>query len=65
MKQRSGKPWMAADAYGRSLSGAGVNILVRDVARARFSNQVLGLAAVYSDADFAVLRHDVGRRCPV
>ncbi len=59
MKQRSGEPWMAADAYGRSLRGAGVNILVRDVARARaFLEQVLGLAAVYGDADFAVLRHD-------
>ncbi len=42
MKQRSGKPWMAADAYGRSLRGAGVNILVRDVARARFSKTFWG-----------------------
>ncbi len=59
MKRRSGEPWMAADAYGRSLRGAGVNILVRDVARARaFLEQVLGLAAVYGDADVAVLRHD-------
>ncbi len=59
MKQRSGEPWMAADAYGRSLRGAGVNILVREVARTRaFLEDVLGLEAVYGDADFAVLRHD-------
>ncbi len=59
MKQRSGEPWMAADAYGRSLSGVGVNILVRDVARAcAFLEDVLGLEGVYGDADFAVLRHD-------
>ena len=58
MKQRSGEPWMAADAYGRSLRGLGVNILVRDVARARaFLEEVLGLEGVDGDADFAVLRH--------
>ena len=33
MKARSGDPWMPADAYGRSLRGFGVNILVRDVER--------------------------------
>lgn len=59
MKRRSGEPWMAADAYGRSLSGVGVNLLVRDVARSvAFLTEVLGLEAVYADADFAVLRHD-------
>ena len=29
MKARSGEPWMPADAYGRSLRGFGVNLLVR------------------------------------
>ncbi len=52
------KPWMAADAYGRSLTGMGVNLLVREVAReVAFLTEVLGLEAVYADADFAVLRH--------
>ncbi len=33
MKERDGEPWMAADAYGRSLTGMGVNLLVREVVR--------------------------------
>ncbi len=50
---------MASDDYGRSLAGVGVNLLVRDVARScAFLEEVLGLEAVYSDTDFAVLRHD-------
>ena len=58
MKQREGEPWMAADAYGRSLEGFGVNLLVRDVARSvAFQTEVLGVALVYSDPDFAVLTH--------
>jgi catechol 2,3-dioxygenase-like lactoylglutathione lyase family enzyme len=49
---------MAADAYGRSLTGMGVNLLVREVARSvAFLSEVLGLELVYADADFAVLRH--------
>ncbi len=63
MKTRDGEPWMAAPAYGRSLKGFGVNLLVRDVARARaFLVEVLGLEPVYADPDFAVLRragHDI------
>jgi catechol 2,3-dioxygenase-like lactoylglutathione lyase family enzyme len=59
MKARTGEPWMAADAYGRSLKGFGVNLLVRDVARAvAFQTEVLGAELVYADADFAVLSHD-------
>ena len=59
MKQREGEPWMPADAYGRSLRGFGVNLLVRDVARSlAFQTEVLGAEVVYADADFAVLRHD-------
>jgi len=49
---------MAADAYGRSLTGMGVNLLVREVARSvAFLTEVLGFEVVYADADFAVLRH--------
>jgi len=48
-------PFMSADAYGRSLTGFGVNILVSDVAATlAFLSEVLGVEAVYSDADFAV-----------
>jgi catechol 2,3-dioxygenase-like lactoylglutathione lyase family enzyme len=58
MKERNGEPWMAADAYGRSLTGMGVNLLVREVARSvAFLTEVLGLERAYADADFAVLRH--------
>jgi catechol 2,3-dioxygenase-like lactoylglutathione lyase family enzyme len=54
------KPWMPADAYGRSLRGFSFNLLVRNVARAvAFEREVLGAAVVYSDADFAVLRRDL------
>lgn len=49
--------FMSADDYGRSLKGLGVNLLVRDVARAsRFACDVLGAEIVYSDKEFAVLR---------
>ena len=58
MKEGDGEPWMAADAYGRSLTGMGVNLLVREVARSvAFLTEVLKLETVYADADFAVLRH--------
>ena len=58
MKERSGEPWMAADAYGRSMRGMGVNLLVREVARSvAFLTEVLALEVVYADADFAVLRY--------
>jgi len=57
MKLRAGEPWMAAAEYGKSLRGLGLNLLVRDVARAiRFQRAVLGADVVYSDPDFAVLR---------
>ena len=49
---------MPADEYGRGLkSGIGVNLLVRDVARAiRFQTGVLDASAVYADVDFAVMQ---------
>lgn len=57
-KMRQGEPFMPAADYGRSLAGFGVNLLVRDVAEAlRFQREVLGLAPVYHDADFAVLAY--------
>jgi len=50
--------FLSADAYGRSLKGFGVNMLVRDVARsAAFLAEVLEVEAVYRDRDFAVCRY--------
>src|ERR671925_198057 len=58
MKLRSGDPWMPATQYSRSLRGLTLNLLVRDIARAlSFHREVLGAVVVYSDPDFAVLRH--------
>ncbi|MEE8188015.1 MAG: VOC family protein [Kiloniellales bacterium] len=59
MQKRGDKePWMDPAEYGRSLKGVGVNLLVSDVARSvAFLTGVLGLDEVYSDEDFAVLRH--------
>jgi catechol 2,3-dioxygenase-like lactoylglutathione lyase family enzyme len=56
MKLRTGDPWMPADAYGRSLRGLTINLLVADVARSvAFQTEVLGAEVVYADPDFAVL----------
>lgn len=50
---------VAADAFGRSLSGLGLNLLVRDMAaEVAFLTQVLGLAAYRVSADFAILGWD-------
>ena len=58
MKLRKGDPWVPADEYGRSLRGLSLNLLVRDIPRAlAFAREVLGVEPVYSDPDFAVLRH--------
>ncbi len=58
MKLRTGDPWMPAPDYGRSLRGLGVNLLVRDIAAVLpFHREVLGAEVIYSDPDFAVLRH--------
>lgn len=55
-KQNAGFP--SADAYGRSLKGFGVNMLVSDVARSvGFLADILGVQVVYQDRDFAVCRH--------
>jgi catechol 2,3-dioxygenase-like lactoylglutathione lyase family enzyme len=51
-------PFPAADAYGRSLRGFGVNILVSDVAASlSFLTGVLGVETVHAEADFAVCRY--------
>ena len=61
MAENAETPFMSADAYGRSLDGFGVNLLVSDVAASlAFLTGVLGVEVVYSDADFAVCRHDDG-----
>jgi catechol 2,3-dioxygenase-like lactoylglutathione lyase family enzyme len=58
MKLRTGDPWMPAPQYGRALHGLTVNLLVRQIdAALHFQRQVLGAEVVYSDPDFAVLRH--------
>ena len=58
MKLRTSDPWMPATQYSRSLQGLTLNLLVRDIAEALpFHREVLGAVVVYSDPDFAVLRH--------
>ena len=49
---------MEAAEYGRSLRGLTLNLLVRDIGAALvFQREVLAATVVYSDNDFAVLRH--------
>ncbi len=56
-KLRTEDPWMPAPEYARSLTGLGVNLLVRDIGAALpFHREVLDAEVVYSDPDFAVLR---------
>ena len=58
MKLRTSDPWMPAPAYGRSLRGLGVNLLVRNIEAAlAFHREVHKAQVVYHDPDFAVLRH--------
>ncbi|MFN3936547.1 MAG: VOC family protein [Gemmobacter sp.] len=48
---------VAADDFGRSLSGLGLNLLTRDVRReAAFLVSVFGMTAHRVSADFAILR---------
>ena len=57
MKRATTPSWMPAPDYGRSLTGLGVNLLVRDVeASLGFARAVLDAEVVYADADFAVVR---------
>jgi len=60
---KADKEFMPAAEYGRSLTGLGLNLLVRDVARSvAFAREVLGASAVYADDDFAVVRYSAGRK---
>jgi len=50
---------MSADAYGRTLTGLSVNLIVRDIARSLpFYATVLGLRLLFSDEDFAAFEGD-------
>ena len=49
---------VSADAFGRSLTGIGVNLLTRDVrGLAGFLSEVFGLSVHRLSDDFAILRH--------
>jgi catechol 2,3-dioxygenase-like lactoylglutathione lyase family enzyme len=55
-KRRTGEPWRTPPEYGRTLTGASLNFIVREVERSvAFLTAVLGFTAHYSDADFAAL----------
>ena len=59
IKLRTGEPWMPAPDYGRSLSGLGINLLVREIEAAlAFQREVLDAEVVYCDPDIAVLRRN-------
>ena len=52
------KGFMSADAFGRTLTGFNVNLLVRQMEPAlHFQREVLGTKIVHADKDFAVLTH--------
>lgn len=56
MKLRKGDPWTTPDAYGRTLTGLSLNLIVQDVSRSLpFYCDVLGLAVIYHDPDFAAI----------
>ncbi len=55
MKLRTGEPWMSAKAYGHSLRGLTLNVVVKDIDVAlAFQRDVLAARIVYSDPDVAV-----------
>jgi catechol 2,3-dioxygenase-like lactoylglutathione lyase family enzyme len=55
--KRTGTPWMASDAYGKTLAGLSLNLIVRDVATSvPFYRDVLGMTVRYADADMAALQ---------
>lgn len=59
MKKRAGEPWMTPAAYGGTLEGLSLNLIVRDVAKSlAFYVEVLGFTALYSDPDFAALERE-------
>lgn len=55
--KRTGTPWMASDAYGKTLAGLSLNLIVRDVALSvPFYRDVLGMSVHYADEDMAALQ---------
>ncbi len=55
--RRTGTPWMASDAYGKTLAGLSLNLIVRDVATSvPFYRDVVGMTVQYSDLDMAALQ---------
>ena len=55
--KRTGTPWMASDAYGKTLTGLSLNLIVRDVAASvPFYREVLGMTVHYADEDMAALQ---------
>ena len=55
--KRTGTPWMASDAYGKTLAGLSLNLIVRDVAASvPFYRDVLGMTVHYADEDMAALQ---------
>ena len=45
---------MSADAYGRTLTGLSINLIVREIGRSvPFYTEVLGLRLLFGDEDFA------------
>src|SRR3989442_11402943 len=58
-RKRTGEPWQTPAAYGRTLAGLTVKLIVRDVARSiPFYTDVLGFKALYGDEDYAALERD-------
>ena len=54
--KRTATPWMKATDYGATLTGASLNLIVREVAPSvRFCTELLGFKALYSDVDYAAL----------
>jgi catechol 2,3-dioxygenase-like lactoylglutathione lyase family enzyme len=54
--KRTGDPWLSPPEYGRTLGGASLNLIVREIGRSvPFYVELLGFRAHYTDADFAAL----------
>ncbi len=57
MKKSTGKPFMAAPDYGRSLAGFTINLLSADLERAlEFQREVLHAEILHADEDLLILR---------
>jgi catechol 2,3-dioxygenase-like lactoylglutathione lyase family enzyme len=53
----TGTPWMASAAYGKTVQGLSINLLVRDEAKSLpFYRDVLGMTVHYADLDMAALQ---------